>query len=112
MGSSIAIVFKPSGFSASATVSPISKPSSPTRAQISPATTSFTFSFPSPSNVKSSLIFVFFMVPSRFTKATCIPSLSVPRCNLPIAILPVKEEKSKEVISICGVPRPTTGDGI
>ena len=37
VGSSIAIVFIPSGFSRSATVSPISNPSRPTSAQISPA---------------------------------------------------------------------------
>ncbi len=51
VGSSIAIVFNPSGFSISATVSPISKPSKPTIAQISPASTSSTFLRPKPSNM-------------------------------------------------------------
>jgi hypothetical protein len=40
VGSSIAIVFNASGFSESAIVSPISKPSTPIIAQISPAITS------------------------------------------------------------------------
>ncbi len=113
VGSSIAMVFKPSGFSRSAMVSPISKPSKPTTAQISPATTSSIFLRPKPSNVCSSFILAFLMLPSRFTKETCIPSFKTPRCKRPIAILPVKEEKSNEVINICGVPSLSTfGPGI
>ena len=111
VGSSIAMVFIASGFSISATVSPISNPSKPTRAQISPACTSSTFLRPSPSKVCNSLIFVFFTLPSLFTKATCIPAFKVPLCKRPIAIRPVKEEKSNEVINICRLPCFTSKDG-
>ena len=106
----MAIVFNPSGFSRSATVSPISKPSRPTIAQISPASTSSIFLLPKPSKVWSSLILVFLMLPSRLTKDTDIPSFKIPLCNLPIAIRPVKDEKSKEVINIWVVPSSITGD--
>ena len=92
VGSSIAMVARLSGFSISQTESPISKPSKPTKAQISPAFTSATFFLPKPSKVCSSLILVFTILPSRFTKEICIFSFKIPRCNLPIAILPVKEE--------------------
>ena len=54
VGSSIAIDCNASGFSKSATVSPISKPSKPTIAQISPACTLSTFLRPKPSNVCNS----------------------------------------------------------
>ena len=49
VGSSIAIVSKASGASISAMVSPISKPSRPTSAQISPAFIFSTFFLPNPS---------------------------------------------------------------
>ena len=52
------------------------------------------------------------IVPSRFTSEICIPSLSSPLCTRPIAIRPVNEEKSNEVISICVVPSSTFGEGI
>jgi hypothetical protein len=59
VGSSIEIRAKASGFSASARVSPISKSSRPTTAQISPALTSATFTLPKPSNTCNSLILTF-----------------------------------------------------
>ena len=49
---------------------------------------------------RRSLIFVFTILPSLFTKATCIPAFKVPLCRRPIAIRPVNEEKSNEVINI------------
>ncbi len=92
VGSSMAIVLSASGFSKSATVSPISKPSIPTRAQISPAFTSSTFNLPSPSNVCTSLIRDFLIVPSLFTNEIGMFSLIVPRNKRPMAIRPVKLE--------------------
>ena len=100
VGSSIAMVCKASGFSESATVSPISNPSIPTMAQISPAITSCTFLRPRPSKVCNSLILDFMIVPSLFTKEIGIFSLRTPLSKRPIAIRPVKAEKSKEVINI------------
>ncbi|MCY1234611.1 hypothetical protein D3C87_881030 [compost metagenome] len=111
VGSSIAIVCNASGFSKSATVSPISKPSIPTIAQMSPAITSSTFLRPRPSKVCNSLILDFMILPSLFTNEIGIPSFKTPLSKRPIAIRPVKEEKSKEVISICGVPSETLGAG-
>src|SRR5690606_2705820 len=52
------------------------------------------------------------MVPSLFTKEIFILDFSSPLCSLPMAILPVKEEKSKEVISICVFPSSILGEGI
>ena len=92
VGSSMAMVGNPSGFSASAMVSPISKSSSPTTAHKSPAATSFTFFLPNPSKTNNSLIFDFTTDASRFTKETVSEDFSRPRCNLPMAIRPVKEE--------------------
>ena len=89
VGSSLAIGGNASGFSKSQIVSPISKPSIPTNAQMSPEETSDTFARPIPSNVCSSLIFDFTKLPSRLAKDTFIPSLSVPRCTRPTAIRPV-----------------------
>ena len=89
VGSSIAIVGKASGFSASAMVSPISNPSNPITAQISPALTSSTFLRPKPSKRLSSLMRCFEISPSRFTKATGIPAFNCPRCKRPMAIRPV-----------------------
>ena len=100
VGSSIAMVCNASGFSKSAMVSPISNPSTPTMAQISPAITSRTFLRPSPSKVCNSLILDFIIVPSLFTKAIGIFSFKTPLSRRPIAIRPVKAEKSKEVINI------------
>ena len=65
------MVFKPSGFSKSATVSPISNPSKPTIAQISPVCTSSTFLRPKPSKVCNSLILFLTIEPSLFTKEIC-----------------------------------------
>ncbi|OQA05067.1 MAG: hypothetical protein BWY67_02207 [Bacteroidetes bacterium ADurb.Bin397] len=59
VGSSTATGCNASGFSQSATVSPISKSSRPTIAQISPEGTSLTFVLPRPSKVINSLILVF-----------------------------------------------------
>src|SRR5690606_15310229 len=56
--------------SKSAMVSPISKPSIPTTAQISPAFTSDTLARPKPSNICNSLTRDFTIFPSRFTKET------------------------------------------
>ena len=93
VGSSIVIGGNASGFSKSATVSPISNPSKPTIAQISPHWTSvLIFSLPSPSNVYSSLIFDFTIEPSRFTNETFCPPISVPRAIRPTAIRPMYEE--------------------
>ena len=71
VGSSIRIVGKASGSFKSATVSPISNPSNPTIAQRSPASTSSTFAFPSPSNTYSSFILLFLDSPSLDIKETC-----------------------------------------
>ncbi|MCY1183936.1 hypothetical protein D9M73_245910 [compost metagenome] len=51
------------------------------------------------------------ILPSLFTKGIGIPSFKVPLSRRPIAIRPVKEEKSKEVMNICGVPSETLGAG-
>ena len=59
VGSSMAIGGNASGFSKSQIVSPISKPSTPMMAQISPEDTDSTFLRPRPSNVFNSLIFDF-----------------------------------------------------
>ena len=56
VGSSIFMNGNGSGFSKSAMVSPISKPSMPVTAQISPAFTSVAFAFPNPTKVYNSLI--------------------------------------------------------
>ena len=111
VGSSIAIEANASGFSKSAIVSPISKPSTPTIAQISPAITSVTFLRPRPSKVCNSLIRDFTTVPSLFTNEIGIASFNIPLSRRPIAIRPVKAEKSREVINICGVPSDTFGAG-
>ncbi len=71
VGSSIAMVCNCSGVSISATVSPISKPSIPTIAQISPTSTESTFFRPRPSKTKSSFIFDLTTFPFRFTNETC-----------------------------------------
>ena len=89
VGSSIAIGGNASGFSKSQTVSPISKPSIPTNAQISPDETSFVFTRPKPSNTWSSLILDLNISPLRFTSVMFIPSFKVPRCTRPTAIRPV-----------------------
>ena len=81
-----------SGFSKSAIVSPISKPSIPTTAQISPLCTSSTLTFPKPSKVYNSLILDFTTLPSFFINETGMFSLMVPRATRPIAIRPTKDE--------------------
>ena len=92
VGSSIEIVGKPSGLSASAIVSPISKSSRPTIAHKSPAVTSSTFFLPKPSKTSNSLILDFTTDPSLFTNETVLDASSTPRCKRPMAILPVKDE--------------------
>ena len=88
VGSSIAIVGSGSGSLASAIVSPISKPSTPIIAQISPDWTASTFVRPSPSNTSISLIFDFTIDPSRLQSMISCPSRSSPRCTRPTAIRP------------------------
>ena len=92
VGSSIAIDGNASGFSISAIVSPISNPSIPIIAHRSPASTLSTFLRPNPSNKCNSLIREIVFVPSDFIKLTRMLLSNSPRCNLPIAILPVNEE--------------------
>ncbi len=90
VGSSIAIGVRASGFSKSAIVSPISNPSIPTIAHISPASTSSTFCFSSPSNnIKSLIRLLICVTPSRLQRVTGIPDFSFPRVSLPIAIRPI-----------------------
>ena len=89
VGSSTAMGGKASGVSQSAMVSPISKRSKPTTAQISPLLTLSAGVLPMPSKVRSSLIFVFSCVPSRWQMVIFCPLLSVPRCTRPTAIRPV-----------------------
>ena len=91
VGSSIEILVKASGFSASATVSPISKSSKPVIAQISPQPTVSVFTLPNPSKTCNSLILIFLIVPSALQSDTCIPSFNVPLATLPMAILPTNE---------------------
>ena len=79
VGSLMAIGSKGSGVSTSQIESPISKPSIPTSAQISPEATDFTFSLPRPVKTCSSLIFCFLMLPSGLTSVIIIPSRSSPR---------------------------------
>ena len=112
VGSSIAIVGNASGSFTSAIVSPISKPSIPITAQISPDWTEDTFVRPKPSNTSTSLIFDFTIEPSRLHNITSWPSFSSPRWTRPTAIRPTYFEKSSEVISIWGVPSSTFGSGI
>ena len=92
VGSSMAMGGNGSGFSKSQIVSPISKPSTPTTAQMSPDETAFVFLRPKPSKVCSSLILDFIRLPSRFASVIFIPSFSVPRCTRPTAIRPVYAE--------------------
>jgi hypothetical protein len=68
VGSSIEIGGKASGFSKSAIVSPISKPSTPVTAQMSPQNASATSFRPRPSKVYNFLILDFTKEPSRYTK--------------------------------------------
>ena len=90
VGSSIAMGGSGSGFSKSQIVSPISNPSMPVMAQISPQGTSSTFFLPRPSKIISSLMRVFCMVlPSRLASVTLCPAFSDPRVTLPTAMRPV-----------------------
>ena len=104
VGSSIVIESKGSGFSASHITSPISKPSIPVTAQISPATTLSTFLRSVPSKTNNSFTRCFSCEPSRFPNIICWFSFKSPRCKRPIAIRPTYVEKSKEVINICVFP--------
>ena len=72
------IEFNASGVSISAIVSPISKFSKPTIAQISPASTSCTFLRLKPSKTYNSLILDFKMVLSLFTSDIFTPLINVP----------------------------------
>ena len=113
VGSSILIGGSGSGFSKSHIVSPISKPSIPTKAHISPHSTFSTLLLPSPSKTISSLILLLiFVTPSRFASVTFCPARSSPRVSLPTAIRPTYGEYSNDVMSICGVPSATSGAGI
>ncbi len=69
VGSSMAMGSSGSGFSRSVMLSPISNPSIPISAQISPEVTSSTFDLPSPSNTSTSLMRIFLMLPSRLQSA-------------------------------------------
>ena len=111
VGSSIAMVGRASGASKSAMVSPISKPSKPITAHRSPAATCSTFFRPKPSKRCNSLIRELNCVPSLLIRLIFILVAKCPRCSLPMAILPVKEEKSKEVMSICVFPSSILGLG-
>ena len=71
VGSSMAIFGNASGKSKSAMVSPISKPSMPTIAQMSPAPTLSTFTLPRPSKRYSSLILLLTILSLLLIKATC-----------------------------------------
>ena len=112
VGLSISIVGKASGISGSAIVSPISNPSIPFTATISPAMASFVLDFPSPSNVINSLMRAFFTLPSLRHNAMGIFSVTFPRVTRPIAIRPVNELKSSDVICICNGPSDTAGAGM
>ena len=112
VGLSISICAKASGFSRSAIVSPISNPSIPFKATISPALASEIFVFPKPSKAINSLIRAFLILPSRKQSETGIFSFIWPRVTRPIAIRPVNELKSSEVICICNVPSFTSGAGM
>ena len=94
VGSSIVIDGRASGLSGSEIVSPISKPSSPVTAQISPAVTLSTFTLANPSYKKSSFTLVLSTDPSLFTRATVWLATNSPLFSLPIAILPVYLLKS------------------
>src|SRR5690606_17191743 len=111
-GSSMRMDFNHDGIEKAAIQSRLSKRSIRTTAQISPALTSCTYLRPKPSKVYNSLILDFTTPPSRLINEIFIPSRSVPLCKRPIAIRPVKEEKSKEVINICGVPSFSSAAGM
>ena len=112
VGSSTEIGGSGSGFSKSATVSPISNPSSPTTAQISPHTTVSTLVFSRPSNTIRSFILCFSIISYLLQRLMFIPALSSPLVTLPMAIRPTYGEYSREDISICGVPGLCSGEGI
>ena len=88
VGSSTVMGGRASGFSKSATVSPISKSSRPTTAQISPHSTFSALFFSSPWNTIRSLIFCFSTVPSFLQREICMPAVRAPRLTLPTAIRP------------------------
>ena len=88
VGSSIAMGGRASGFSASAMVSPISKSSIPTTAQMSPQWTSSTLDLPRPSNTISCLILDFSTMSYLLQRDTAIPDLREPLVTFPMAILP------------------------
>ena len=88
VGSSMAMVGRASGVAASAIVSPISKPSMPITAQMSPDATASTFLRPKPSKTSISLIFDRTALPSRLQRTMSCPSRSSPRWTRPTAIRP------------------------
>ena len=112
VGSSTAMGGSGSGFSISAMVSPISKPSMPTTAQMSPHWTSSTLALPRPSKTMSCLILDFSIISYLLQRLTGIPVLSVPRVMRPTAIRPTYGLYSRDDTNICGVPSFTSGAGI
>jgi long-chain acyl-CoA synthetase len=86
--SSIAIAGSASGSSTSATVSPMSTPSSPTTAQISPHPTLTCSSRSSPSNVKSCLTFTGVTFPFCFISTCDMRTSRSPRYTRPIPMRP------------------------
>ena len=107
VGSSTSIGGRASGFSKSAIVSPISKPSRPTTAQMSPHWTSSTLAFPSPSKTMISLIFCFCIMSYLLQRVMFIPAFRLPLVTRPTAIRPTYGEYSSDEMSICGVPSCT-----
>ena len=112
VGSSMAMRGSGSGLLASAMVSPISKPSNPTIAQMSPERTDCTRLRLIPSNTCSSLMRCLLTEPSFRHRAMSMFSRISPRCTRPIAMRPTYDEKSSDVISICASPSSTCGAGI
>ena len=95
VGSSMAIGSNASGSLKSQIVSPISNPSIPIIAHISPLRTTSVLMCPIPEKVCNSLILVlisifspFAVSPLALANITCCPSLNSPRCTRPIAIRP------------------------
>ena len=112
VGSSMAIRGSASGVLTSAMVSPISKPSMPTKAHISPEAALSTRVRPMPSKMCSSLMRCFTVEPSRLHSTMSWPSRNSPRCMRPMAIRPTYDEKSSEVMSICEGPSMYSGAGM
>ena len=52
------------------------------------------------------------VTPSRLHKVMGMPDLNFPRVSFPMAIRPMYEEYSSDVIIICGVPSAASGSGM